>query len=161
MYIIYLLRFFSQTRVKWWLFDDPFLALYPPPFFQTKRAQTGFVICYVTFDSLQNGEQNIKKKRYAGDQNRSTMPIIGWLAYRKASPDGFQKLPIMKNFISKKLGLHPGQNWNDKSFEKWKKIFDPPRPWGGVGEFWQNFFFSVTQWKPSKMIGHDMLITLI
>ncbi len=140
MYIIYLLRFFSLTRVKWWLFDDPFLAVYPPPFFQTKSPQTEFVICYVTFNSLQNDKQNIEKKMSNGDQNRPTMSIIGWLTCRKTSPDSFEKVLIVKIFISKKLGLHTGQNWYDQSFEKWKKILTLIHPEGEHGNFDKNFF---------------------
>jgi hypothetical protein len=52
---------YSPTWVKNDIYKDRFLAVYQLPFYEIKRAQAEFLICYVTFNSLQNGKKILEK----------------------------------------------------------------------------------------------------
>ena len=61
LHIIYLMGLYSPTWVKNDIYHDRFLVVYLLPCFEIKRPQAEFVICYVTFNSLQNGKKRLKK----------------------------------------------------------------------------------------------------
>ncbi len=56
--------------------DSQFFVVYLLSFFEIKRDQPDFVICYVTFDSLQNGKKILKKKVYLRGDMKLTISVF-------------------------------------------------------------------------------------
>ncbi len=81
------------------IYHDRFLAVYLLPFFEIKSAQAEFVICYVTFNSLQNGKKILKKKVWNGYEKWLTLSVIRTPISRKTTSDTFQCPAFIKIFI--------------------------------------------------------------
>jgi hypothetical protein len=131
----------SGKDLKVPFYNVRFFGVYLLPFFEIKSRQAEFLICYVTFYSLQNGKKIFEKKAYNGCEKSFTLWISRWTASRKTTSSSFHCPSFMKIFISEKLELHPRLNSIDSSLEKTKKIFRPLHPWGGPREFRKKFFF--------------------
>ncbi len=63
----------DENNHNFWFQNSQYLTVYLLPFFEIKRDQAEFCICYATFDPLQNGKKILKKE---GNARADIGPIL-------------------------------------------------------------------------------------